>query len=70
MEYLEGVPSKAALSGRNEKLVRINNQKALEYLEGGNEVIPKSSPLHGMKSQSLQLLFVGEVTRATYQPCR
>ncbi len=51
------------------KQVRINIQKALEYLEGGNEVIPKLSPLQGMKDQSLQSLFVGEVTHASYQPC-
>ncbi len=42
---------------------------ALDYLEGSNEVIPKSSPLQGMNAQSLQSLFVGEVTHASYQPC-
>ncbi len=41
---------------------------ALEYREGSNQVIPKSSPLQGMKAQSLQSLFVGEVTHASYQP--
>ncbi len=40
-------------------------QKALEYLEGGNEVIPMSSPLQGMKAQSLQSLFIGQVTHAS-----
>ncbi len=35
LKYIEGVPSKAASSGRKEKQVRINIQKALEYLEGG-----------------------------------
>ncbi len=34
LEYLKGVPSYAAPSGRNEKQVRINIQKALEYFEG------------------------------------
>ncbi len=67
LEYLEGVTSEATSSGRKEKQVRINNQKAPEYLEGGNQVIPKSSPLQGMKAQSLQSLFVGEVTHASYQ---
>ncbi len=69
LEYLEGVSSQAASSRGEEKQVRINIQKALEYLEGGNEVIPKSSPLlQRMKAQSLQSLFVGEVTHASYQP--
>ncbi len=36
----------------------INIQKSLEYLEGGKEFIPKSSPLQGMKAQLLQSLFV------------
>ncbi len=67
LEYLEGVPSQAELSGRKEKQVRINIQKILENVEGGNEVIPKSSPQQGMKAQSLQSLFVGEVTPASYQ---
>ncbi len=49
--------------------VQINIQKALEYLEGGSQVSPKSSPLQGMKAQPLQSLFVGEVTHASYQPC-
>ncbi len=39
------VPSKATSSGREENQVRINIQKALEYLKGGNQVSPKSSPL-------------------------
>ncbi len=65
LEYLVGVPSLAASSGWEEKQVRINIQKALEYLEGGNEVIPKTSPLQGMKAQSLHSLFVGEVTHAS-----
>ncbi len=51
-----------------EKHVRINIKNALENLEGGNGVIPNSSPLQGMKAQSLQSLFVGEVTHASYQP--
>ncbi len=67
--YREGVPSSAASSGKKEKQFRINIQKTLEYLEGGNEVIPKSSPLQGMKAQSLQSFFVGEVTHASYKPC-
>ncbi len=53
LEYLAGVPSLATSSGRKEKQARINIHKALEYLEGGNQVIPKSSPLQGMKAQSL-----------------
>ncbi len=53
LEYLVSVLSKAASSARNEKQVRINIQKAREYLEGGNQVSPKSSPLlQGMKAQS------------------
>ncbi len=58
MEYLEGVPSYAASSGRKEKQVRINIQNALEYPEGGNQVSPKSSPLQGMKALSLKSPFV------------
>ncbi len=46
---------------REEKQVRINAQKALEYLEGGNQVSPKSSPL--------QSLLVAEVMHSSYQPC-
>ncbi len=64
-----GVPCRGALLGRVEqeggKKVRINIQKAFEYLEGGNQVSPKSSPLQGMKAQPLQSLFVGEVTYAS-----
>ncbi len=44
-------------------------QKALEYLEVGNDVIPKLSPLQGMKAHPLQSTFVGEVTHASYQSC-
>ncbi len=51
------------------KKVRINIQKAREYLEGGNQVSSKSSPLQGMKAQPLPSLSVGEVTNASYQPC-
>ncbi len=46
---------------RKEKQIRINIQKALEYLEGGNQVSPKLSPLQGTKAQSLQSLFIGEL---------
>ncbi len=53
MEYLEGVPSWAATSRSEEKKVRINIQKAFEYLEGSNDVCPKSSPLLGMIAQPL-----------------
>ncbi len=60
-----GVPS----IGGGGHQVRIKIQKALEYLEFGNEVIPKSSTLQGMKVQSLQSLFVGEVTHASNQHC-
>ncbi len=60
MEYLEG-PSYAASNGRKEKQVQINIQKALEYLEGGNQVSPKSSPLQGMQAKSLQPPFVGRM---------
>ncbi len=52
LKYLVGVPSEAASSRREEKQVRINIQKAREYLEGGNRVSPKSSLLQGMKAQS------------------
>ncbi len=45
LEYLVGVPSEAAVSGREENQARINIQKALECLEGVNQVSPKSSPL-------------------------
>ncbi len=45
LKYLVGMLPYAASSGREKKHVWIHIQKALEYLEGGNEVIPKSSPL-------------------------
>ncbi len=66
-----GVPCRAALLSRFEqeggkKQVRIDIQTALEYLEGGNQVIPKSSPLQGLKAQSLQSLFVREVYYACF----
>ncbi len=67
LEYQLGVSAWAASSGREKKQVRINIQEACEYLEGGNQVNPKSSPLQGMKAQPLQSLFVGEVTHASYQ---
>ncbi len=69
LESLDRVPYKVTSSVRKEKQVRINAQKALEYLEGGHKVISMSSPLKGMKAQSLQSLFVEEVTHASYQPC-
>ncbi len=47
------MPSEAASSKRGKKQVRINIQKAREYLEGSNQVNPKSSPLQGMKAQPL-----------------
>ncbi len=66
-----GVLLSSAILGRvergKEKQVGINIQKALEYLEGGNHVSPKSSPQHGMKAQPRQSLFVGEVAHASYQ---
>ncbi len=45
LEYLVGVPSKAVPSMREKKQVWVNIQKALEYLECGNQVSPKSSSL-------------------------
>ncbi len=53
LEYLVGVPFQAASSGREEKQVQSNTQKAREYLEGGYQVSPKSSPLQSMKAQPL-----------------
>ncbi len=41
------MPSYAASSGRKEKQVRINIQKALEYLEGGNEVVAAAARNEG-----------------------
>ncbi len=69
-----GVSCRGALLGHVEregekKQVLINIQKAREYLEGGNQVSPKSSPLQGTKAQPLQSLFVGEVSNASNQPC-
>ncbi len=51
-----------------EKHIRINIQKALEYPDGGNQVSPKLSPLQGMKAQPLQSLFLWEVTHVICQP--
>ncbi len=39
------------------------------YLECGNQISPKSSPLQGMKAQPLQSLFLDKLTSAPYQPC-
>ncbi len=59
-----GMSSLAASSGREGKPIRVNNQNARGYPEGGNQVSPKSSPLQGMKAQPLQSLFVGDVTNS------
>ncbi len=67
LEQLEGPLRPLRAGGRKNKFGSISN--TLEYLKGGNEVIPKSSPLQGVKAQSLQSLFVGEVTHASCQPC-
>ncbi len=71
VSYL-GISCRSVLIGRVErgkaKTVRIKNKEAHEYLEGGNWVSPKSSPLQGMKAQSLQSLPVGKVMHASYQP--
>ncbi len=68
LDYLVGVPSKAGTSGREKKQVRINIQKTREYLDCGDQISPKSSPLQGMKAKPRQSLFVGKVTNANYQP--
>ncbi len=47
------MPSEAASSRREEKQARIKIPNAREYLEGSNQVNPKSSPLQGMKAQPL-----------------
>ncbi len=64
-----GVPCRGALLVRveqeEEKQVRTDIQNAREYLEGGNQVSLKSSPLQGMKAQTLQSLFVGEMPTET-----
>ncbi len=60
LEYIVGVHSKAALSEREKKQVRIHTQTTREYLECGNQVCPISSPLQGMKTHQ---------TNAHYQPC-
>ncbi len=40
----------------------------LQYLEGGgNQASPKPSPLRGFKSQPIQPLFVGKVTKVSHQ---
>ncbi len=41
---------------------------AVIYLECGNQISPKSSPLQGMKAQPLQSLFVDKLTNVPYQP--
>ncbi len=64
-----GMSSLAASSGREETPIRVNNQKAREYPEGGNQVNPKSSPLQGIKTKPRQSLFVGAVKNAIYQLC-
>ncbi len=53
LKCLVGVPFQAASSKKEEKQVWSNYQKAREYIEGGNQVSSKSSPLEGMKAQPL-----------------
>ncbi len=65
MRYWVNISSELA----QDQCARAVSFLAPEYLEGSNEVIPKSSPLQGMKAQSLQSLFVWEVTPASNQPC-
>ncbi len=66
---LKGCPHRPRRAARRKNKFGSIPKRPFEYLEGGNEVIPKSSPRQGMKAQSLQSLFVGEVTHASYQPC-
>ncbi len=63
LECLARGLSLAASSRREENIVRINIQKAREYLEGGYPVSSKSSPLQGVKAQPLQSLFLAKVTK-------
>ncbi len=63
LECLARGLSLAASSRREENLVRINIQKASEYLEGGYQVSLKLSPLQGVKAQQLRSLFLAEVTK-------
>ncbi len=51
LEYLVGLLSRAASSGRKKEQVRIHIRKTREYLECSNQVSPQSSPLQGMKAQ-------------------
>ncbi len=77
--HLKGRPSPPAVAlilecplrprrvGGRKKQVRIHNKQTREYIECGNQVSPKSSSLQGMKAQSLQSLFAGNLTNASYQ---
>ncbi len=67
LEYLVGAFSQATSSGSEKKQVRINIQKTREYIEGGNQVSPKFSPLQGVKAQ--QSLVEWQVTNISYQLC-
>ncbi len=68
-----GVPCRGALLGRVQreegKQVRINIQKAAEYLERSNQISPKSSSLQGMnlnvnvKMKSLKCVICENITR-------
>ncbi len=68
-----GLPCKCALLGRVEQeggkisLDQYPMNIPREYLEGGNEVSPKSSPLQGIKAQPLQSFFVVEMTKKNRQ---
>ncbi len=64
---LYGCPLRPRRAGGRKKRVWINTQKAREYLEGGNQVSPKSPLLQRMKAQPLQPLFLGEAMHASYQ---
>ncbi len=43
------------------------DRRSRGYLECGNQISPKSSPLQGMKAQPLQSLFVDKLTNVPYQ---
>ncbi len=64
-----GVPSQAPSNGREVKQLQIHTQQACKYLECGNRVSLKSSPLQGMKTQPLQSLFVGKVQLKQLTKC-
>ncbi len=66
---LKGCPLRPRRAGGRKKKFGSISKRPLNILKVVKTSFPKSSPLQEKKAQSLQSLFVGEVTHASNQPC-